>query len=599
MVNQPSSKILIVDDQPENLQVLMVALMHDYTVVAAKTADKAIELALKAPQPDLILLDVMMPDMSGYELCEHFKRQSETQHIPIIFVTALSEADDEAKGFRYGGADYIVKPAHPTVVKARVKSHLTIKRLNQQLQAINDVLEEKVEQRTIALNKALAEVKFRTQALHRALYTHALTGLPSRTSLMETLQSLCQKSADNQPPFVFVMLNLFRFSLINNSLGHAIGDRVLVEVAKRLQSNLYERDVLYQIGGDEFGLLSFAPQSDREIIEYVETLFASLSKGIRVDSYEVFVHARIGVVKGGPHYQTATEIFRDADTALQKAKGEAIDGYYLFQTDFHDAAIRRLDLESALNRAIELQEFVLFFQPIIDLATRRVNGFEALIRWDREGHGLVPPNVFIPCLEETGLIVPVGRWVLHEAIRQLAGWQQQFGYLTMSINLAAPQFTHPNLLDDLDAALAQASLMAGSVKLEVTESGLLEFQDNTLEKMHQIRQRGLSISIDDFGTGYSSLSYLKQLPVDVLKIDRCFVKDIKDDGGNSEIARAIVSMGAALGMSIIAEGCETTGQVNFLQSLGCQYAQGYFFGKPMPAEEATQWLAEAGYIGSE
>lgn len=587
------SKVLIVDDQPENIQVLMAALMDDYTVVAAKNGEKAIELATKSPQPDLILLDVLMPDISGYELCQRLKAKPETRQIPIIFVTALSEADDEAKGFQFGGADYIVKPAHPTVVKARVKSHLTITQLTKQLQAVNDLLEQKVHKRTIELNKALEELKLRTQALHRALYTHALTGLPSRTSLMETLQALCDKHPDKKTPFILVMLNLVRFSLVNNSLGHAIGDKVLIQVAERLKRVLYTNDILYQVGGDEFCFLSFYPQSESEIVDYVENIRNSLTKGIQVDGYEIFVHARIGVVKAEHHYKTAIEILRDGDIALQKVKAEAIDGYHIFEADFHDAAVRRLDLESALNRALENDEFVLFYQPIIDLETRAVDGFEALIRWRRPGHGLVPPNVFVPCLEETGLIVPVGRWVLREAIQQLAVWQQQFGDLSMSVNLAAPQFIHPNFLHDLDEALQLAALREGSLKLEVTESGLLETQERTLEKIHQIHQRGISISIDDFGTGYSSLSYLNRLPVDVLKIDRCFVKDLKDNGENSEIARAIVSMGAALGMSIIAEGCETEGQVNFLQRLGCQYAQGYFFGKPMPVDEATLWLKKA------
>jgi diguanylate cyclase (GGDEF)-like protein len=590
MIKPNAAKILIVDDQPENIRVLMAALQENYAVIAATNAEKAAELATKSPQPDLILLDVMMPDMSGYRLCEQFKSEPTTQHIPVIFVTALSEAHDEAQGFQSGGADYIVKPAHPSVIRARVKSHLTIRQLTQQLQTINDLLEQKVAQRTIELNKALEEVRSRTQALHRALYTHALTGLPSRVSLMETLQSLCDRPAAKQIPFTLLLLNLVRFSLVNNSLGHAIGDQVLVEVGKRFQTLLGSKDVLYQVGGDEFCFLCFQRQDKDEILNYVQAISQTLARSIHVSGYEIFVHACIGIVEGGSQYTTATEILRDGDTALQKAKAEAIDGYYIFRQDFHEAALSRLDLESALNQALERQEFVLYYQPIVNLETRQTDGFEALIRWQRHGHGLVPPNVFIPCLEETGLIIPVGRWVMQEAIRQLSIWQKQFGYLTMSVNLAAPQFLHQNLLQDIDDALQATSLLEGTLKLEVTESGLLETQERTLEKFNQIRQRHIRISIDDFGTGYSSLSYLKQLPVDILKIDRCFVKDINEQGDNSEIARAIVSMGAALGMNIIAEGCETAGQVDFLQGLGCQYAQGYFFGRPMPADEAAHWL---------
>ncbi|RZM77902.1 two-component system response regulator [Leptolyngbya iicbica] len=592
MAKSPTAKILIVDDQPENIRVLMSALQDDYAVIAATNGTKAAELAMKSPQPDLILLDVMMPDVSGYQLCEQLKSAAATHHIPIIFVTALSEAHDEAKGFEYGGADFIVKPANPAVVRARVKSHLTIRQLTQQLQAINDLLEQKVAQRTIELNQALNEVKSRTQALHRALYTHALTGLPSRASLIATLQALCDKPAAEKRPFVLMLMNLVRFSLINNSLGHEIGDQVLKEIGQRLNQLVATQDVLYQVGGDEFCILSFAPQTEDEILKYANTISETLGQVVHVDGYEIVVHACVGIVQGDDHYATSTEILRDADTALQKAKAEVIDGHYIFRADFHEAAMRRLDLESALNQALEKEEFVLFYQPIINLETRQVDGFEALIRWQRAGHGLVPPNVFIPCLEETGLIIPVGRWVMQTAIQQLALWQQQFGRLTMSVNLAAPQFSHPNLLQDIDAAVASVSLLEGTLKLEVTESGLLETQERILAKFNQIRDRGISISIDDFGTGYSSLSYLQQLPVDILKIDRCFVKDITETGDNSEIARAVISMGAALNMSIIAEGCETETQVNFLHQLGCQFCQGYFFSKPMSAPDATQWLQD-------
>jgi diguanylate cyclase (GGDEF)-like protein len=394
---------------------------------------------------------------------------------------------------------------------------------------------------------------------------------------------------------VVLVVNLIRFSLINNSLGHELGDKALVAIAQRFQSVLHPGDVLYQIGGDEFCFLTYQLTSEAEINAYAEKILDTLTPAITVEGYDIFVHARMGIVMGNHTYKGAVEVLRDADTAMQQIKAKGVDGYYLFRSDLHDAAIRRLELENDLNHALKRQEFELFYQPIITLADGQLHGFEALIRWRHPRRGLVSPDEFIPCMEDTGLIVPVGLWVLNQAARQLAHWQQTFGPITMSVNLAARQMTHPTLLDDIDALLGEVTLLPGTLKLEVTESSLLETGDRTLEKIQALQARGLHISIDDFGTGYSSLSYLKRLPVDILKIDRCFVKDIGPNGENSEIAQAIISMGDALGMAIVAEGCETPEQVAFLRQLGCQYAQGYWFAKPMGVEEANPLVNPYGF----
>jgi diguanylate cyclase (GGDEF)-like protein len=591
----PLPKVLIVDDQPENIRVLMETLKQDCAIIAATTGQKALDLAAKSPQPDLILLDVMMPDMDGYDVCTRLKGSPATQHIPIIFITALGEAANETRGLTLGATDYIIKPANPAVVRARVNNHVTLQRLTSQLQHMNEALELRVNKRTQELKQALQQIRQRTEELHRAVYLHALTGLPSRASLLETIQEACQKNIKGNRPFVVLVVNLIRFSLINNSLGHELGDKALGAIAQRFQSVLHPGDVLYQIGGDEFCFLTYQLTSEAKINAYAEKILDTLTPAITVEGYDIFVHARMGIVMGNHTYKGAVEVLRDADTAMQQIKAKGVDGYYLFRSDLHDAAIRRLELENDLNHALKRQEFELFYQPIITLADGQLHGFEALIRWRHPRRGLVSPDEFIPCMEDTGLIVPVGLWVLNQAARQLAHWQQTFGPITMSVNLAARQMTHPTLLDDIDALLGEVTLLPGTLKLEVTESGLLETGDRTLEKIQALQARGLHISIDDFGTGYSSLSYLKRLPVNILKIDRCFVKDIGPNGENSEIAQAIISMGDALGMAIIAEGCETPEQVAFLRQLGCQYAQGYWFAKPMGVEEATHWLTHTDF----
>jgi diguanylate cyclase (GGDEF)-like protein len=592
-------KVLIVDDQPDNIRVLMAALKQDCRIVAATTGDRAIELASQPPQPELILLDVMMPDMDGYDVCARLKENPATRHISIIFITALGEACNETKGLTLGAVDYIIKPANPSVVRARVGNQLTLQRLTRQLQHMNDLLEEKVNQRTQELHQALGKIKQRTEELHHAVYFHALSGLPSRAALLESLQVVCAGAApvaktSDQTNFVVLVINLIRFSLINNSLGHTLGDKALVAIAERFQSVLREGDGLYQIGGDEFCVLAHHLDTEADIAAYAETILGSLNRAINVEGLEIFVHARMGVVVGDPTYDNAVDVLRDADTAMQRVKSDGAEGYHIFRADLRAAAIRRLELENALNYALHRHEFDLFYQPIIDLATGQIHGFEALIRWWHPDRGLVPPVEFVTCLEDTGLIVPVGQWVLQRAMEQLQTWQQRFGAITMSVNLAARQMTHPTLLHDIDGLLAQVSLIPGTLKLEVTESGLLETGDRTLKTIQALRDRGLHISIDDFGTGYSSLGYLKQLPIDVLKIDRCFVKDIGPNGENSEIAQAIISMGDALGMTIVAEGCETQQQIDFLRQLGCQYGQGYWFAKPMPTDAATTWMIDHG-----
>ncbi len=579
-------KILIIDDSPETIQMMVEILKTSYSIIVATHGEKALQLAVKSPVPDLILLDIMMPDMDGYEVCRRLKANGNTQDIPVIFVTALGEVTDETKGFELGAADYIIKPISPAIVQARVKSHLMIRGLTRSLQFVNNEL--------INLNLFLEEkVQQRTKELRYAVYFNSLTGLPSRVSLLKDLDQACYTLA--QPPeqgLALLLLDCTRFSLINNSLGHGIGDKVLIAMAERFRNCLQSGESVYHLGEDDFGFLMRGIREETDVTSFANRILHTFAVSFQVESFEIFITARIGIVIGGAGYSQAVDIIRDGDTALQKAKADRTTGYYLFQGSLHDAALKRLRLENDLVIALKREEFLLHYQPIIDFKDNRIDAFEALVRWQNPQRGMVPPMEFISCLEETGLIVSVGMFIFRQACIQLREWQAVFKKeLSMSVNLAPRQLSHPGLLADIDRILEETGIDPKDLKLEVTESGLLETGTHTVDILSALRLRGIQISIDDFGTGYSSLSYLNLLPVDILKIDRAFVKDIGPQGEHSEIAQAIVSVGQALGKKIVAEGLETAEQVAHLKQLGCNFGQGYYFSRPLDAKKATELLA--------
>jgi diguanylate cyclase (GGDEF)-like protein len=382
-----------------------------------------------------------------------------------------------------------------------------------------------------------------------------------------------------------------QFSLINNSFGHAIGDKILIAIAERFTTLLPAGDSLYRMEGDKFCFLLHGHITEAQAVSFAEQILQTFSEPFVVEEYEIFANARLGITIAGNHYFQAVELIRDVDTALQKARSNGIAGYYLFQRSLHDLAFQRLRLENDLRLALVRGEFVVFYQPIINLSNQKIDSFEALIRWQHPQRGLVSPIEFIPCLEETGSIVPVGMFVLHQACVQLQEWQKTFNSeLSMSVNLAARQMVYPKLLADIDFILQETNCKPECLKLEVTESGLLEVGQQTIDLLQAIRDRGIRISIDDFGTGYSSLVYLQRLPVDTLKIDREFVKDIQPNGENAEIVRAVIQLGKALGKDIIAEGCETNDQVTFLKGIGCDFAQGYHYAEPMDVAHADKFI---------
>jgi diguanylate cyclase (GGDEF)-like protein/PAS domain S-box-containing protein len=434
----------------------------------------------------------------------------------------------------------------------------------------------------------ISERKASEQRIHRLAYYDALTHLPNRTLFQDRLHTALQ-SAERQKSWVVLMfLDLDRFKPINDSLGHAAGDRMLKEMATRLLGCVAEDDTVARMGGDEFTLL-LQPRVNREMalnraIHVAEQILASLVKPFVLEGREFFVTASIGIALSPQDGNELSQLMKNADTAMYHAKERGKNNFQFYQADMNASALERLELESDLRHALEQNEFVLYYQPQFSGDGKRLTGAEALLRWRHPRRGLVPPGDFIPVLEELGLVVDVGDWVIGEACRQLKTWHQnKVRVPKVSVNISARQFSDGQLGERIATILKDTGLPPACLELELTESILMREVNEAMQILASLKNLGLSIAVDDFGTGYSSLNYLKQFPIDVLKIDRTFVDGLPSGEQDAQIARAIIAMAHSLNLAVIAEGVETHEQLDFLREHGCDEVQGYLFGRPMPA----------------
>jgi diguanylate cyclase (GGDEF)-like protein len=427
---------------------------------------------------------------------------------------------------------------------------------------------------------------------HRAFHD-PLTDLPNRQLVLDRLGHALARTERRQSSGVAVLfLDLDRFKVINDSLGHEVGDGLLVVASERLKGCLRPEDTLARFGGDEFVVLVEDVERPEQAIQVAERLIECLEDPFVLEGRELFVSTSMGIAFGTSRTKSADELLRDADTAMYRAKYESL-GYAVFDPDLYERAVRQLELENDLRRALEREELVLHYQPIFEFGSREVWGAEALVRWKHPERGLLGPAEFIALAEETGLIVPMGRWVLNEACRWTKELQQSHprsAPLRVIVNFSAKQMQHPSCVEDIEEALRRSGLGAESLSLDITESAFIDALESNTLALQRIENLGVGICIDDFGTGYSSLSYLKRLPADVLKIDKSFVGGLGQNVEDTAIAGMVVELAHTLGMEVIAEGVETGEQVAFLEEMGCDMAQGYHFEWPLPAEAATEFL---------
>ena len=620
------NNILVVDDIVDNLRVLSNTLnQQGYKVRCAKDGATALKVAQKFI-PDLILLDIKMPDMDGYTVCQHLKTNSSTKNIPVIFLSALDDVLDKVKAFEVGAVDYITKPFQVEEVLIRAKNQLNLQlakaeitQLNQQLRQLNQQLEQKIVGRTtelkisnqklLAANQELQQQITVRQQVEQQLIKDALhdglTKLPNRNLLMDRIErSLEQTKRNPNYLFAILFLDLDRFKSINDSQGHLVGDKLLIAVAEVLNQDLREVDTLARLGGDEFVILLDNIHHLTDAIEVSNRINRRLRSPFTLERQTVFTSASIGIALSSTGYSDSAQILRDADIAMYRAKAKGKARYEVFDQEMYLETLKTIELESDLRLALKQNQFTLYYQPLISLENNTLAGFEALIRWQHPEKGFISPLDFIPVAEDTGLIVQIGDWVLKEACQQLRIWQQQFTAISnidsmkISINVASQQLQEPNFIEKIDKILARTGLNPNCLRLEITERALIDSKDNTNQTLAEIKRRGIKLSIDDFGTGYSSLSYLSRLPIDNLKVDRSFVKNINSNPESLEIVKTIITLAQTLNMDAIAEGIETSEQRDRLKALGCEYAQGYLFSKPLSVEdvETSRWLGNISHF---
>ncbi len=588
--DEVTGRILVVDDTTTNLYVLSKLLARSgYEVCQTQDGAAALTLA-STQQPSLILLDIMMPGMDGYEVCTRLRAMPETAHIPIIFLSALDSPLDKVMAFRHGAADYVTKPFQPEEVLARVRHQIRLQVVQQQQQFLNAELERRVQERTYQLELA------HHQLLAVAM-SDRLTQLPNRLAFVKLLgQVMAQAQIEPDKHFAVLFLDCDRFKRINDSLGHRVGDQLLKEIASRLiqiQQHHSTVATVARFGGDEFALL-ITPVPDKQAVVLVaDEVLTRLAAPFALADRKIFMSASLGIVWGDASYAAAEHLLRDADVAMYRAKDCSYSQYLWFEPAMHNRAVHLLQLETDLRLALERREFEIYYQPIVDLFQLKIVGFEALVRWRHPTQGLVFPDHFISFAEESGLIVPLGEQVLELTCADIAQWERSGAIgpeITVSVNMAAQQLLQPDIVARVCHFIEQAGVASHRLRLELTERSIINNHVFIDEVLRALQQHNIHLSIDDFGTGYSALSYLHTLPVNCLKVDRSFVQPITAQPDSLGIVPLIINIAKTMNMQVIAEGIETIVQLRQLQQLGCEYGQGYLFQKAVPADVAIALL---------
>ena len=577
LIKMTPAKILIVDDEIELERLIKQRfrkkiLAKELDFVFAHNGTEALDKLRTEPSIDVVLTDINMPEMDGLTLLS--KIHGIDPNLKAVVVTAYGDLSNIRIAMNRGAFDFITKPIDFQDLAITIDKTLDF------------VQKAKVQQEQ--LQEALEQLRY--QAFH-----DQLTGLPNQNLLLNRIRQ-CLESEQQNNLFAVLFLNLDSFKAVKEGLGHAFSDRLLVEVARRVKNCVQTTDTVARVGTDEFAVLLNNLQDFQEAQEKADVLRQALKSPFKLNESIVSSNSYIGIVDSTIGFDQPEDFLRAADTAMNYAKKRGTVSTALFDTSMQTRILERLQLEADLQSSIESKDFYLNYQPIVSLATSKVVSFEALVRWQHPQRGLVSPAKFIPLAEETKLIIPLGEWVLSEACKQLSKLQKQFPNslpLSMSVNLSGVQLENPNLLQSIDEILQSFLGSGSSLKLEITESILMDKGSAAMALLEQLKAREIQFSIDDFGTGYSSLSYLQSLPIDTLKIDRSFVNGIEHREKNLEITQTIIALAHSLKLDVIAEGVETQAQLDILRSLGCDYAQGYFFSRPLDEQAVVAFMAEA------
>ncbi len=690
--SRQTSSILVADDDPM-IRFLAHQTLTDksYEVLQAEDGKEALEI-FEEKTPDLILCDVMMPIVDGFELCTSIRAIKRGEHIPIVMLTGLNDSRSIKQAFSIGATDYCEKPVNWELLPYKLNYILRASSTFSELQVseeryslvargandglwdwdykkdlvyfsprwksmlgftedaigsdpmewisrihpddknhvINELHAHKSAQsshfeceyriknaessyrwmvcRGLAVrdddgiayrmtgsqaditDRKLAEEKLVFDAVH-----DALTGLPNRVLFLDRL-SHCIELSSRRKNFSFAVLylDLNRFKIINDSLGHLLGDRLLVETGTRIKHVIRKGDTLSRLGGDEFVILCEEIEDITVVTNLADRIQKELLRPIDLDGQEVVVSCSIGITESSIGYSRPEDMLRDADAAMYRAKIHTGSPYEIFDITMHRKAMNVLQIETDLRLALERDEFEVYYQPIVEIEEEVVSGFEALVRWNHPKLGLLAPDQFLEVALESRLIVPLGRWVLTHACRQMQAWKEQWDEAsewTISVNLSAPELAQPDLVNALYDIIDESGLAAKFLKLEITETSLIKNSSHALQTMSTLRERGIHLSIDDFGTGYSSFSYLHQYPFNELKIDRTFISELDKRSDKQKIVNAIVALAHNLGMTVVAEGSASAAIYENLRGASCEYAQGFAIMEPKRAYEITQSIA--------
>ncbi|WP_019531683.1 GGDEF/EAL domain-containing response regulator [Dasania marina] len=567
--------IMMVDDEPLLMELLQAFLEEEgyKNFIAVEDSRKAMEI-LDTKRPDILLLDLNMPHVDGFDILEAVRKLKMMQKIPVIVLTSSSDGATKLKALELGATDFLSKPVDSSELALRLRNTLMVKAYQDQL-----------------------------------TYYDALTHLPNRQLFLDRLEWSLKKTRRDHERMALLNIGLDKFKQVNDSLGPRTGDEILTEVSMRLIESVRESDLvsrlgiddlwrqLARLGGDEFSILLPQVAQDDSAAFVAERIQHALAQPFVVDGEEIYISASIGIALYPNDGTESDVLMQNAGAATAYAKQQGVNSYAFYSKEINELSKKRLSIEAALRRAVENNEFVLHYQPKIDLHAGKVTGCEALIRWNSPEMGMVPPFEFISIAEESGLIVPIGTWVIEEACRQQVDWRQQgIGDLMVAVNVAGPQFKMANLQHVIESAINDSGIDPRYLRLEITEGMMMGGEDSLIKKLNDIKALGPSFSIDDFGTGYSSLSYLKRFPIDELKIDRSFIIDVPGVRDDAAIVKAIIAMAQSLELSVVAEGVEELSQLEFLKSLHCDVIQGFYFSKPLPAEDFAAFVLAGGEL---
>jgi diguanylate cyclase (GGDEF)-like protein/PAS domain S-box-containing protein len=680
-------KILAIDDMPANLALLGLALQNDYAIQIATSGAKGLELAHDDP-PALILLDIMMPDMDGYETCRRLKADPLLQDVPVIFVTALTETNAEAKGFTLGAADYLTKPINIEIARLRIRNLLERERMRRELQQKEEtqrlaasvfahthdgVVITDAENRIIDVNASFSRIsgysreevlgknprllksgrqsaefyttmwrsllkhdhwngeiwnrnksgeiyaaltsisvvrdeqgnihhfislfaditplKNHEYDLERIAHFDPLTGIPNRVLLADRMAQAIAHTRRSRNQMAICYLDLDGFKPVNDQFGHEVGDLLLIEISQRIKDCLRAGDTVARIGGDEFVLLLLDVNGNQEYETVLDRMLRKVAQPADMAGHCVTVSASLGFTLFPSDAVDADTLLRHADQAMYIAKQSGKNRYHLFDQDVDRISLARGETLAEIETALRNQEFVLFFQPKINMRTGRILGAEALIRWHHPDRGVLLPAEFLPVLEDTDLAVAVGDWVFETALKHRQAWLEQGLRIAISINVALRHLLRPDFAENLKRRFADYPILnPADVELEIFETASLQDINRVSAVINDCKALGVAFALDDFGSGYSSLTHLKALPAGTLKIDHSFVRNMLRDAGDRAIVEGIINLAATFHRQVIAEGVESVEHGLLLLKMGCEQAQGYGIAQPMPAEQLPDWV---------